>query len=318
MPRILIIEDERTLREEIGEILKFEGFEVLEAEHGKEGLALALNHKPDLILCDIMMPEMNGTDVLKNLMQSEDTRHLPFIFITALGERTDVRKGLDLGADDYLIKPFSVKELLGSVNSRLKKSELVQKRLQASVTATKNDLVKQLSQLKDKIVEQNNDLDLLRLEKLGVPPTSNPPEPISETLKVIDSVNKFHNIEKIVNKELRNKQLPKEIEKLFITVRNEIHKQSNLINNWAMFQLKFNQVCPQFYENLQGHFPNLKQSEIALASSIAMNLSTLQIASLLNITPASVRKNKYRLKKKLGLQKDDNLKAILYSFVIKK
>ncbi len=312
MSKILIIEDEKALREEIADILRFEGFEVFQSDNGKDGIGIALEQKPDLILCDIMMPIMNGTDVLKNLMKSEDTRYIPFIFITALSERKDIREGMEMGADDYLIKPFSVNELLGSIKSRIDKYKTQQKLIQSNISQAHSDLTKRLAQLKDKIVEQNNDIDLLRLEKMIQ--RKNAPEngTIVETLKNIDSANKFHNLEKILDKELRNKQ-PNNTESFFVNLHNEIRKQSHLVNNWSMFQLKFNQLYPEFHDNLIRRFPGIKQSEIALASSISMNLSTLQIASLMNITAASVRKSRYRLKKKLGLQKEENLSVFFHS-----
>ncbi len=117
MSKILIIEDEKALREEIADILRFEGFEVFQSDNGKDGIGIALEQKPDLILCDIMMPIMNGTDVLKNLMKSEDTRYIPFIFITALSERIDIREGMEMGADDFITKPFTREDVLNSVNS---------------------------------------------------------------------------------------------------------------------------------------------------------------------------------------------------------
>ena len=121
MRRILIIEDEETLRTEISEVLKFEGFQIIQAGDGEAGLQLARAEKPDLILCDIMMPHMKGTEVLLNLLESESTSQIPFIFITALGERTDVRSGMELGADDYLVKPFAIDELLARVRALLRR-----------------------------------------------------------------------------------------------------------------------------------------------------------------------------------------------------
>ncbi len=123
MKRILIIDDEKTLREEIGEILTFEGYETLLAENGKVGLEMAQIHCPDLILCDIMMPEMDGKRVLYELRAQEKTTLTPFIFMSALSERQYVRNGMELGADDYLTKPFNSQELLHTIQARLKKQE---------------------------------------------------------------------------------------------------------------------------------------------------------------------------------------------------
>lgn len=122
MKKILVIEDEDSLRNDIVDILKFEGFEVYNAENGKLGIQLALKKLPDLILCDVMMPEVDGYGVLKELRANNSTKITPFVFITALAERENIRSGMELGADDYITKPFDREELLNAINSRLKKS----------------------------------------------------------------------------------------------------------------------------------------------------------------------------------------------------
>lgn len=313
MRRILIIEDEETLRTEISEVLKFEGFQIIQAGDGEAGLQLARAEKPDLILCDIMMPHMKGTEVLLNLLESESTSQIPFIFITALGERTDVRSGMELGADDYLVKPFSVKELINSINTRFEKFEIRQKVLQSTVNGIKSDLSRKVNQLKEKLIEKNNDIDLLKLEKQLLKDEQTEIQSIEESLHFIDSRNRIQNLEKLVNKELKNKQLQKNTEQFYVNLRNEINKHSALVDNWSVFQLRFNQLHPVFADNLLSKFPELKQSEIALASAITMNLGTLQIAALLNITAASVRKSKYRLKRKMDLPKTESLTKFLHT-----
>jgi CheY-like chemotaxis protein len=125
--RILIIEDNVDIRENIAEILQLSGYEVLLAEHGKEGVRVATEHHPDLILCDVMMPELDGFGVLRVLGQNPNTAQIPFIFLTAKSEKTDFRKGMNLGADDYITKPFDDIELLDAIQMRLKKNEQLQK-----------------------------------------------------------------------------------------------------------------------------------------------------------------------------------------------
>ncbi|SEL16389.1 response regulator [Parapedobacter koreensis] len=120
---LLVIEDNDEIREDIADILRIDGYRVLTAPHGKAGIALALKHKPDLVLCDIMMPELDGYGVLLVLRKHPDTANTPFIFLTAKSERTDFRKGMSMGADDYLMKPFDGMELLEAVEVRLKKNE---------------------------------------------------------------------------------------------------------------------------------------------------------------------------------------------------
>lgn len=123
---ILIIEDNFDIREGTAEILSLAGnYEVLTAENGKEGVDIALNQRPDLILCDIMMPELDGYGVLYILAKNPVTADIPFVFLTAKSERADLRKAMEMGADDYLTKPFDDLELLNAIETRLKKRERV-------------------------------------------------------------------------------------------------------------------------------------------------------------------------------------------------
>lgn len=144
MKRILVIEDEDNLRENLTEILSFEGYEIIQAENGKIGLEMALENIPDLILCDVMMPEMDGYEVLAALRENPATRLIPFILLTALAEREKMRKGMELGADDYIVKPFGISELLQSVNSRFKKSKAVQEHTEAALNELRLNLISQL------------------------------------------------------------------------------------------------------------------------------------------------------------------------------
>ncbi len=123
MKKILVIEDNVEIRENVIEILELASYDVAFAKNGTEGVALASKYQPDLILCDIMMPELDGYGVLYLLNKNSETANIPFIFITAKSERLDLRKGMEMGADDYLTKPFGRLELLNAIESRLKKKE---------------------------------------------------------------------------------------------------------------------------------------------------------------------------------------------------
>ena len=123
MKKILLIEDNDDIRENTAEILEMSNYKVFTAENGKTGVACALKERPDLIVCDIMMPVLDGYGVLHMLHKNEDTKNIPFIFLTAKTERTDYRKGMELGADDYITKPFTGTELLTAIEGRLKKIE---------------------------------------------------------------------------------------------------------------------------------------------------------------------------------------------------
>ncbi len=124
MKKILLIEDNLEVRENTSEILQLAGYEVVAAHNGKVGVEAAQKEKPDLIICDIMMPELDGYGVLHILSKKKETSAIPFIFLTAKTEKTDIRKGMNLGADDYLTKPFDDTELLNAIEARLRKSAI--------------------------------------------------------------------------------------------------------------------------------------------------------------------------------------------------
>lgn len=131
MKKILIIEDNPDVRENTHEILELAGYNVVTAPNGKVGVELAQKENPDLIICDIMMPELDGYGVLHILNKKTETAGIPFIFLTAKTEKTDIRKGMNLGADDYLTKPFDDTDLLNAIEARLRKA-VMQKQLYES------------------------------------------------------------------------------------------------------------------------------------------------------------------------------------------
>jgi DNA-binding NarL/FixJ family response regulator len=128
MKKILIIEDEPEMRRNIATVLRFEKYEALVAENGRAGLELARKAKPDLILCDVMMPQLDGYGVLQALREDAELSLIPFIFLTAKGEKDDLRSGMNLGADDYLTKPVAKADLLRAIEARLRRSEQHNKR----------------------------------------------------------------------------------------------------------------------------------------------------------------------------------------------
>ena len=125
MKSILVIEDNKDIRENTAEILDLAGYKTFTAENGKKGVDIAIKEKPDVIVCDIMMPELDGYGVLHLVRKNENTQTTPFIFLTAKTERSDFRKGMEMGADDYVTKPFEDIELLNAIEIRLKKSEIL-------------------------------------------------------------------------------------------------------------------------------------------------------------------------------------------------
>lgn len=176
--KILIIEDELNLRSEISTVLDLEGFEVIEAEHGKAGIEAAVKSYPDLILCDVMMPVMDGNEVLQYIRTHDLLKLTPFIFITALAERENVRTGMEMGADDYLIKPFTRIELLKAINSRLIKANEVRMNAEIEMDLLREKIMNYVPHemrtplhaiigFSEIIIDEANNLDLPKLADLA-------------------------------------------------------------------------------------------------------------------------------------------------------
>src|SRR5690606_26959796 len=127
MKTILLIEDDTALRENTAELLGLSNYKVFTAPNGKKGIEVAKRELPDIIVCDIMMPEMDGYGVLQAVVSDATTANIPFIFLSAKTERQEIRKGMNMGADDYLTKPFEEDELLNAVESRLAKASILSK-----------------------------------------------------------------------------------------------------------------------------------------------------------------------------------------------
>lgn len=161
--KILIIEDNNDIRENMAEILELSGYDTIAAPDGKQGVAMALTHVPDLVVCDIMMPVMDGYSVIHALQKNESTQSIPFIFLTAKAERGEVRKGMELGADDYLTKPFSSTELLNAIESRLKKTEQLKQYILKGLEGL-NELVASVSG-KNILSDFKEDRNIQRMKK---------------------------------------------------------------------------------------------------------------------------------------------------------
>ena len=140
MKKILVIEDERSIRESLLELLAVEGFSALGAANGSTGVQLAQQHLPDLIVCDVTMPQLDGYQVLTILRQQVATAAIPFIFLTARGTKDDFRQGMELGADDFLIKPCTADELLAAIASRLDKQAAVFQQSQKQLDSLRNSI----------------------------------------------------------------------------------------------------------------------------------------------------------------------------------
>ena len=145
MKKILLIEDNLDVRENTAEILELANYTVCTAPDGKDGVEMARKEKPDLIICDIMMPVLDGYGVLHLLSKNKDTASIPFIFLTAKSEKSDYRKGMELGADDYITKPFDETQLLNAIEVRLRKVEKLKQNFGQDLTGV-TDFLESASQ----------------------------------------------------------------------------------------------------------------------------------------------------------------------------
>ncbi len=157
MKKILVIDDEPTVRANVLKLLNAEKFHALGADNGLVGVQMAREYLPDLIVCDIMMPELDGYGVLSKLQQEPTTATIPFIFLTAKADQSDLRQGMDLGADDYLTKPFTRADMLGAIATRLAKKEIITQRYtyehqRAEELAQKMQELKQFTEAKDELL----------------------------------------------------------------------------------------------------------------------------------------------------------------------
>ncbi|WMI65203.1 response regulator [Aestuariibaculum sp. YM273] len=153
MKTILLIEDDTVLRENTAELLELSNYKVLTASNGKLGVELARKHIPNIIICDIMMPVMDGYETLQTLSKKEATKHIPFIFLSAKTERQDIRKGMNLGADDYITKPFTEDDIVSAIESRLAKvsilEDLKQQNQKIEIHPPEENEIKSLNDLKN-------------------------------------------------------------------------------------------------------------------------------------------------------------------------
>lgn len=164
MKKILLIEDDAVVRENTAELLELANYKVFTATNGKIGVSEAKKQLPDIILCDIMMPELNGYGVLQILSKEPETKHIPFIFLSAKSDHNEIRKGMDMGADDYITKPFDESELFSAIESRLARVAIL-KENQETERKTELDFsdsqLKTLSQLKNFFVENVEEFNFI-------------------------------------------------------------------------------------------------------------------------------------------------------------
>jgi len=174
MKTILVIEDNEDIRENVCEILQLSNYIVVTATNGREGIEAAQSKKPDLIICDIMMPGVDGYGVLHVLHKDPMTQNIPFIFLTSKSERSDFRSAMEMGADDYITKPFAGNELLNAIESRFRKTDILQKQLSSNMEGI-NELLSTLDNKKtlDDLKNESN-IDTYRKKQIIYKESTNP------------------------------------------------------------------------------------------------------------------------------------------------
>lgn len=158
MYKVLLIEDDIAVRENTAELIELSGYEVITAPNGKIGVLTANNTLPDIIICDIMMPELDGYGVIKELSKDPSTKHIPFVFLSAKTEHKDIRKGMDLGADDYLTKPFEENDLMSAIESRLAKAAILKEEREQKAMNEDASTLRSLHDLKNYVDDNGKEL----------------------------------------------------------------------------------------------------------------------------------------------------------------
>jgi signal transduction histidine kinase len=196
MTRILVIEDERYLLEDITELLQYTDFEVEGASSGRKGLEIAEAYSPDLIICDIMMPDLDGYQVLDGIRANPMTANTSFIFLTAKADRDSVRQGMELGADDYLTKPFTSAELLTAINTRLARQNQIALHTEQKIENAKRQLTRMVThELRTPLISINTVVDIISRQLGQLSP--------SELQEMLDSISAgskrlSHRVEQLV------------------------------------------------------------------------------------------------------------------------
>ena len=212
--KILVIDDADFILESTSTLLGFEGYDVVTAADGELGVAAALEHNPDLILCDISMPNLDGYGVIERLRAEELTSSTPFIFLTAFTEKSNMRKGMEKGADDFLVKPYTRDELIAAINTQWKKNQIVEKKIQTKVEEVGKNLNYALPHEFRTVINQV----VGSAKFLGADPESTPPEEVKELsediissckrlLRITENFLIYVRIESIANNPIQQNQL---------------------------------------------------------------------------------------------------------------
>lgn len=214
MKKILVIDDAEFILESTTSLLEFEGYEVLTAENGQTGIEKAINQKPDLILCDISMPILDGFEVLNRIRANETTHTTPFIFLTAFNEKTNMREGMTKGADDYLVKPYTRDEIIEAINAQWKKHNVIQEHVKSKVEqvgksityALPHEFRTAINEIKGNagiIFQESESLDTSEIKELS----SDIMQSVSRLSKITENYLLYIRLSNIINNESLRKEL---------------------------------------------------------------------------------------------------------------
>ncbi|MEH2086541.1 hybrid sensor histidine kinase/response regulator [Nostoc sp.] len=297
MNTILIIEDEPQVRGNIQEILQLSDFETLIAANGKIGLEIAQAKLPDLIICDIMMPELDGYSVLSALRKNEATINIPLIFVTAKAERSDFRQGMNFGADDYLTKPFTPEELLNAIASRLDKHALVERQTQVKLDELRMNIAHSLPHELNTPLNGIIGMSQLLIENCGIMSDS---EEVEIAELIYTSANRlnalvqrfllYSNLELIIKSPEESRQTKEKKDKCFVkkiisevalkkAIENSRQKDLKLDIQESTVQLPQENLSILIEELLENSFKfSLPSSEIQVISKMEGNKFNLYVS----------------------------------------
>jgi len=295
--QILIIDDDpKQLKILTGHLIEFNpGYKLLIATNGKAGIDIALKNRPDLILMDWEMPVMNGLEAIKLLKASEETRSIPIIMVTGThGDTEKLKEALDAGAIDFVNKPYNAVELIARIRTQIRHVEIFRKCIKQQEIINQQE--KEMNLQEKKILEQDLDYQHKQLAMQTVNMVQNS-EMLQSVLSDLKSIIPFTSGEgrSLINS-LEFKLNDKSIDHI-----------------WKEFEYCFEKVYHNFYKNLNERLPEISVREKRLCTFLKMNMSTKEIAAITFQTPNSIDVAKHRLRKKIGIETDEDFTRFLIS-----
>lgn len=253
MYKILIVEDTIAIREEVFDILTMEGYEVFQAENGKIGFEMALKENPDLIISDILMPEINGFEMFKQLQKEDKTQSIPLIFLSAKGEKKDIRAGMNLGAEDYLTKPIHINDLISAVDNKIKKKLLIDQKIIDKTKSLSTILQNQENELDNYAHLISHELksslrnvsDLLTWSQEDTEQTNNREGSVSTIQLMIEKVERMESI--LVNLEQYKNITPLSFKNKVINMHSVVQQVVDEIQKPPHIKVKINNQLPTLF-----------------------------------------------------------------------